>query len=186
MRASLASKALSRSGRIPLPFRPLTRLAQNEECKCSGSGVGSRRGLGAGQASLSGIQRRSFMLILGAPQGRMQTQPCSLPWFASSSTKASSPKRRCRELWMTLGACCPKEIRLLCVRRFKLFVGSGRTSGSKVRQRKARRRDPEDRQHLCPRISDGGRRGAGDQRGDARARTFPKRMPCRLFVPDVS
>src|SRR5260370_5862056 len=40
---------------------------------------------------------------------------------------------------MKLGPCCPKGIPLRCVRRFKLFVGSGRTSGSKVRQRKARR-----------------------------------------------
>jgi hypothetical protein len=46
MPASSALKALCQSARIPLPFRSLGRLAQNEERGGSGGEARSRRGLG--------------------------------------------------------------------------------------------------------------------------------------------
>src|SRR5215467_9860124 len=46
MPTSSALKALCQSARIPLPLRPLVRLAQNEELGCTGSEAGRRGGLG--------------------------------------------------------------------------------------------------------------------------------------------
>ena len=49
------------------------------------------------------------MLMLGAHEGAYASAALFVPWVASSSTRRSSPKRRCRELWMRPEPCCPEE-----------------------------------------------------------------------------
>jgi hypothetical protein len=49
MPASLASKACLEAQEFRLPFRPLARLAQNEERGCAGREARSRGGLGKGR-----------------------------------------------------------------------------------------------------------------------------------------
>jgi hypothetical protein len=68
MRARWASKASSRSGRVPVPFRPLTRLAQNEERERAGREALRRRKNGAKKTAVTGKNR---IMIFG---------PKTVPW----------------------------------------------------------------------------------------------------------
>jgi hypothetical protein len=95
--------------------------------------------IGGGSAVLERQQKgSSFVRIVSAREGAYANTALFISLVRKLIDKGIISKEEMSGIVDEAGALCPKGIPLRYVRRFKLFVGSGRTSGSKVRQRKAK------------------------------------------------